>query len=113
MEMNSKEIKTFKIYPHRLFEELLPYKAKNGVYFKKGSVSFTTQYGIIFGDNGYSGEDTYYPMLRHIETAGDGSTAYDTNFKVGSFTAGTLEVFAKAIETNITRNAKKALKGFT
>lgn len=110
--LNQREISTSKLFIKDMFSDILPYTAKNGVRFSDSGVSLVTNYGIIFGDNSYHGGDSYGLMMRHIESAGDGSIAYDCSTRVSSISKGTLESFSKVIEKNIRKNAERALASF-
>ncbi len=96
-----------------MFDHLLPYRAKNGIYFRNSGVSITTNKGIVFGENGCLGEDKYYLMLRHIERVGDGSTKYDYSVRIPSISHEALEILSKKIEENMRRNAEAVLREFT
>jgi len=111
-KLNKQEITLVKNYFKNMFEHLLPYTAKNGVRFSGNGVSLVTNYGIVFADNSYAGNDSYGFIMRHIETAGDGSIAYDCSTRVSSISEGTLESFSKVIEANIRRNAERAIASF-
>ena len=110
--LNQREISTAKLFINKLFADVLPYTAKNGVRFSDNGVSLVTNHGIVFGDNSYRGGDSYGLMMRHIERAGDGSIAYDCSMRINSISKDTLESFAKVIEGNIRKNAEKALSSF-
>jgi len=113
MNMNKKEIRDWKGQGHKKFNDILPYTAKNGIRFSFTGVSLVTQHGIVFTDNGYLGGANYYPLLQHIESAGDGSIAYNCSIRVEGFGVSNLERLANAIESNIKKNIAKQLKAFS
>ena len=106
--MNKKELHDFKYGFRKIYK--LPYTAKNGIRFSDNGVSMVTQYGIVFSSNGYLGNEKYYPMLMHVETAGDGSTKYDVSVDVTGKSNSDLERLAGAIKSNLKRNAELRLK---
>lgn len=108
--MNKNEIHDFKHNFKKIYT--LPYTAPNGIRFSSNGVSMVTQHGIVFSDNGYLGGESYYPLLKHIERAGDGSIKYDVSVKVGGKTNSDLDVLAGAIKSNMVKNAKALLKSF-
>jgi hypothetical protein len=108
--MNKEEIREFLHNFEKLYT--LPYKSQSGVRFSSNGVSMVTQYGIVFSDNGYLGNDKYYPMLRHIERAGDGSTKYEVRVKVGANGNTDLDTLGAAIKSNMKKNAEALLRKF-
>jgi len=107
--MNGSELKEFQYGFKDIYD--LPYKSNSGVRFSDNGVCMVTQYGIVFADNGYLGGEKYYPMLQHIERAGDGSTKYQVSVNVSAEGNADLDTLGAAIVSNIKENAKAALRG--
>jgi hypothetical protein len=109
--MTKQELHRFQHHFKEIYD--LPYVCKNGIRFADTGISMVTQYGIVFPSNGYLGNDRYYPILQHHETAGDGSTKYDVSVDVSAKRNSDLEILGGAIAANLKRNAEAILRKFS
>ncbi len=79
-----------------IFEPILPYKAKNGIYFKLNGISIITQQGIVFGSNGLLSDNKFYLILDHHPKYDD-RASFIASCKVTKNLENTLEALSRAI----------------
>ena len=108
MKMNSKEIHEWLHGLPDPFKDILPYKARNGVYFQVGTFKrLTCDRGFMLFRNGYLGNKTYYPILEL-----DIENTPTISMRVEDYTKQTLEKFSKVIEDVVVERAIWNIKSF-
>ena len=111
MKMTSKDLDDFKNNILDIYGSILPYTAKNGVYFRdNGVLGLFGNGGFVRPSNGYLGKDSYYPILQHEASASDGSTTYLCQISCVDLGIEDLELLSIAIENKVVELCEKQLK---